>query len=208
HPVKCALLPLSGHDHEALHHAEHEAEELFGTRPRAISAGEELKPGQELRALACSVPGVAFTLNVPTPGDYALFFGECPEDLGMTLRRGGAAIEPAHVHEHGNHHHHHHHDEEVGSVGIEESRAIDSKKLNEWLGELLQSKGQDIFRMKGILNLKGADNRFVFQGVHMMFDGKLDRKWREGEARKSQIVFIGRNLDRSELTDGFRACVA
>jgi G3E family GTPase len=123
----------------------------------------------------------------------------------MTLRAGGALVEPGHVHEHG---HHHHHDEEVGSVGIEEKRLVDVKKLNDWMGELLQTKGKDIFRMKGILNLKGAEKRFVFQGVHMMFDGKPDRPWRADEERKSQLVFIGRNLNRQELNDGFRSCLA
>lgn len=102
----------------------------------------------------------------------------------------------------------HEHDETVTSVGLEETRELDPKRLNAWISELLQTKGADIFRMKGILNVKGSPNRFVFQGVHMLFEGKPDRAWRPDEARKSQLVFIGRNLDRVELNNGFRRCLA
>jgi G3E family GTPase len=112
--------------------------------------------------------------------------------------------------DHPDHHHEHDHthDESIGSVGIVLEGAVHAKKLNEWLGGLLQEKGQDIFRMKGVLNLKGDDKRFVFQGVHMMFDGQPDRKWKVGEERVNKLVFIGRNLDRQELTDGLKGCLA
>jgi G3E family GTPase len=62
--------------------------------------------------------------------------------------------------------------------------------------------------MKGILNIKGQANRFVFQGVHMLFEGKPDRPWKDALERKSQLVFIGRNLDREALNAGFRRCLA
>ena len=106
------------------------------------------------------------------------------------------------------HGHEHTHDESVTSVGIEERRELDAKKLNAWLSELLQTKGADIFRMKGILNIKGQANRFVFQGVHMLFEGKPERPWKSEADRKSQLVFIGRNLDRDALNAGCRRCLA
>lgn len=101
----------------------------------------------------------------------------------------------------------HQHDETVTSVAIVESGAVDGEKLNEWLGELLQTKGVDIFRMKGILNIAGEDLRFVFQGVHMLFTGKPDRPWKDSETRKNEMVFIGRNLDEAELKQNFRSCL-
>jgi G3E family GTPase len=101
----------------------------------------------------------------------------------------------------------HQHDETVGSVAIIESGAINEKRLNDWLGVLLRTKGADIFRMKGILNVKGDNNRFVFQGVHMLFDGNRDRPWNAGETRKNELVFIGRNLDEAELKAEFRKCL-
>ncbi|MEC4813000.1 MAG: GTP-binding protein [Scytonema sp. PMC 1069.18] len=102
----------------------------------------------------------------------------------------------------------HEHDESVYSVALVEQGALDGDKLNDWMGELLQTKGPDIFRMKGILNIAGEDNRFVFQGVHMIFEGKPDRPWKPSETRKNELVFIGRNLDEAKLREDFRACLA
>ncbi len=101
----------------------------------------------------------------------------------------------------------HEHDETVGSVAIVEAGELDGNKLNEWLGQLLQIQGPDIFRMKGILTIAGEDQRFVFQGVHMLFDGRADRPWKPGETRKNELVFIGRNLDEAQLKEDFRACL-
>jgi G3E family GTPase len=101
----------------------------------------------------------------------------------------------------------HAHDESVSSVGIALDGDLDAKKLNKWMSELLQTKGPDIFRMKGILSVKNDPNRFVFQGVHMLFDGRPDKPWGK-TPRTNRLVFIGRNLNREELTEGFRACLA
>lgn len=101
----------------------------------------------------------------------------------------------------------HEHDETVGSVALVESGELDMQKLNDWLSYLLQTQGTDIFRMKGILNIAGEDRRFVFQGVHMLFDAIRDRPWKKSETRKNQLVFIGRNLDRTQLSEDFRACL-
>jgi G3E family GTPase len=60
--------------------------------------------------------------------------------------------------------------------------------------------------MKGVLNLKGEARRYVFHGVHMVYDGRLERAW--GSARRSRLVFIGRHLDRGELEAGLQSCVA
>ena len=102
----------------------------------------------------------------------------------------------------------HEHDESVYSIALVEKGELDGIKLNQWLGNLLQTKGPDIFRMKGILNIAGEDERFVFQGVHMLLDGKPDRLWKEGEQRKNELVFIGRNLDETQLKKDFLACMA
>jgi G3E family GTPase len=101
----------------------------------------------------------------------------------------------------------HEHDESVASVALVEHGALDGKKLNNWLGHLLQTQGPDIFRMKGILNMAGEDHRFVFQGVHMLFDGTRDRPWKPDEPRKNELVFIGRNLNEAQLKEDFRQCL-
>ena len=102
----------------------------------------------------------------------------------------------------------HEHDESVYSVALVEENALDGDKLDKWLSNLLQTQGPDIFRTKGILNIAGDENRFVFQGVHMLLDGRADRPWKENETRKNELVFIGRNLDEAKLREEFKACVA
>ncbi len=100
----------------------------------------------------------------------------------------------------------HEHDDEVGSIAIERDGDVDLERLNTWLGKLLRERGVDIFRMKGFISLAGESRRFVFQGVHMLFDGQPDRQW--GDApRRNQLVFIGRNLDEQSMRQGFEACL-
>jgi G3E family GTPase len=101
----------------------------------------------------------------------------------------------------------HQHDAGITSVGITDAREVDMRKLEDWLSYLLQSRGQDIFRMKGVINVRGDDRRYVFHGVHMMFDGRLERPWAQAPRRNS-LVFIGRKLDRQELEAGFESCIA
>ncbi|MCK6544980.1 GTP-binding protein [Myxococcota bacterium] len=143
-------------------------------------------------------------LRVPRHGLVALYAEHRPEEVGLRLTRGDAPLDPvvarALTPEH-------RHDDEVTSVGIHVEGAIDPRRLDRWLGALLREQGNDIFRMKGIIDVRGSDNRFVFQGVHMLFDGREDRPWGAGP-RASDLVFIGRNLDRAALTRGFEACRA
>ncbi|MBM3568580.1 MAG: GTP-binding protein [Alphaproteobacteria bacterium] len=117
-----------------------------------------------------------------------------------------------HDHEHEHHHHDHGHDHiaaaGIASVSLSLDRPLDGDKFRPWLQSLLATQGQDILRSKGILDLKGQDRRFVFQGVHMMTDGAPGQPWQPGEKRHSQMVFIGRKLDGEKLRQGFESCAA
>jgi len=102
----------------------------------------------------------------------------------------------------------HEHDSEVTSVAFEADRPIDPERFNAWIGQLLAQKGQDILRSKGILHYAGEDRRFAFQAVHMLADGDFIGPAKEGDPRRSRIVFIGRDLNRPALRRGFEACQA
>ena len=102
----------------------------------------------------------------------------------------------------------HQHDDAITSVSLKEDRAIDINKFNDWIRQLLRNRGQDLLRSKGILDIKGSPNRFVFQAVHMLIEGDDGRRWEPGEARSSKLVFIGRNIEASELRAGFAGCAA
>ncbi|KAL2996508.1 hypothetical protein AAZX31_10G276200 [Glycine max] len=113
-----------------------------------------------------------------------------------------------HKHEHHDHHSHDHsHDPGVSSVSIVCEGSLDLEKANMWLGTLLLDRSEDIYRMKGLLSVQGMNERFVFQGVHDIFQGSPERLWGPDEPRVNKIVFIGKNLDAKELEKGFKACL-
>ena len=101
----------------------------------------------------------------------------------------------------------HQHDDSISSVGLKQAGALDMTRVNAWLTDLLANRGVDIFRMKGILNIDGQDQKFVFQGVHMLFSGEPLEAWLPDEKRESRIVFIGRKLDKDELQGHLDSCV-
>jgi G3E family GTPase len=119
-----------------------------------------------------------------------------------------------HDHDHPHHHHHdggglkHYHDEEMHAVALKTDKPLDPDKFFPWVQDLVQKEGPSILRCKGILSFKGDDERFVFQGVHMILDGDHQRPWQDGEKRESRIVFIGRKLPEERIREGFEACAA
>ena len=124
-------------------------------------------------------------------------------------------VEDDHDHDHHDHHEHehghglkHYHDEDMQSVAIAHDGEVDPQKFMPWLNDLVQREGGKILRSKGILAFKGEPKRFVFQGVHMMLDGDVQRDWQPDEKKLSKIVFIGRDLPAEKIRQGFRACFA
>jgi G3E family GTPase len=101
----------------------------------------------------------------------------------------------------------HEHEQRVGSVCLQSSGSMNEKALNRWLYQLVQAKGADLYRFKGILNVGDARRRFVLQGVHMWLDGRPGAVWQPDEDRRNQLVFIGKDLDRHELERGFLGCL-
>jgi G3E family GTPase len=201
------FLPVASRSDEEFEIARRHASGRFADESRKITLGDGFTPSLELQSFVFGRNGGEYTLHVSSTGEYGFFTQHVPAEFEMKLTRDGSgegvepirsqAFAPGHTH-----------DVTVSSVGIVEERPVDPRKLNNWMSKLLREKGVDIFRMKGILNLKGIEQRFIFQGVHMLFDGRQDRRWKDDESRKSQLIFIGRNLVRDELEEGFRACLA
>ncbi len=120
-----------------------------------------------------------------------------------------ACTDPTHDHGHG----HSHgaapaHTDPVGSVSLQLDGELDLDLVNDWLGDLLQERWEDLYRLKGVLAIQGFPERYVIQGVHALFEGQVDREWAQGERRGSKLVFIGKGLDADELRAGLQACVA
>ena len=165
---------------------------------------DQLVPGNRHWRMELEQEPLRFTLASPDGARVAIFTEHHPDEFAMRLTAAGARLEPLSEHAFKPDHEH---DDTVTSVGIEIAGDVDGEKLNVWLGDLLATKGVDLYRMKGVLAIRGEPRRYVFQGVHMLLDHRPDRPW--GDApRANRMIFIGRNLDRTALTEGFRACLA
>lgn len=101
----------------------------------------------------------------------------------------------------------HSHTAGISTVAITTPGDLDGLKVSQWFRELLAEFGQNIMRMKGILNLRKDPDQFVFQGVHLLFEGRPGRAWADQEERLNRLVFIGRDLDKDKITEGFLSCI-
>ncbi|KAK9148499.1 hypothetical protein Scep_007256 [Stephania cephalantha] len=114
--------------------------------------------------------------------------------------------DPGHEHHH-RHPHGHAHDSAVSSVSIVSEGVLDLDEVDDWLERLVDEKGDDLYRMKGILSINGSNERYIFQGVKSMLDGSSGKPWGSDEKRLNKLVFIGRNLDEDVLKKGFKGCL-
>lgn len=95
----------------------------------------------------------------------------------------------------------------VTSFVIREEQPLDLAKVNAWMTAVVEELGEYLYRYKGILSIQGMDERVVFQGVHTLFAGQVDRKWRDDEPRITEIVFIGKGLNKEWFVEHIKECM-
>ncbi len=132
-------------------------------------------------------------------------------DLQRALENDPHFLE-ADDHDHHGHDHHHGeaspiHDVSVKSISLRGGE-MDPRKFFPWIEKTTQMDGPSILRLKGIIAIKDDPDRYVVQGVHMILEGDHQRPWKEGEARETRLVLIGRDLDAERLKRTFEACQA
>jgi G3E family GTPase len=196
------VLPVASLDESVIAGAREAAVKAFADWENRVPAGGTVTPGPTLHRLLLDEGHAGFKLEVAQSGLFVVFEG-CGEDP-LHVHVGGDTVKPTWQ---ADYHAAHEHNESVTSVGIQQPGDLDGKKLNEWIGTLLRVQGNDIYRMKGVLSVKGSAKRLVFQGIHMLFDAKFDREW-GAEPRVNTLVFIGKKLDRAALNEAFRSCLA
>ena len=101
----------------------------------------------------------------------------------------------------------HAHDPGMESVCVQLAGNLDHDQLDQWPSQLLDARGDDIFRLKGIVALASDDRRYVLQGVHRIVERRPADPWGL-EHRDNRVIFIGRNLDREALIAGMANCLA
>jgi len=200
-----ALVPVKSLAEADLAAAREAAVLIFSDWETILKPGDAILPGSTRQQLVFPSFPATFPVRIEHPGFYAMYTQHHPDEFDAALHLAGEVVAPTwqHVFKPD-----HEHDDEVASVGITTPGELDGTRLNEWISTLLRTKGNDIFRMKGVLSVRGSNKRLVFQGVHMLFDAKFDREWVPREARTNTLIFIGRNLDRDRLSAGFHACLA
>ena len=131
-----------------------------------------------------------------------------PEFLNADPHAGHSHDHDDHEHgEHCDHPHHHAHDDDVKSFVFRSDKAFNPAKLEEFLGAIVQVYGPKMLRYKGVLNMKGADRKVIFQGVHQLMGSDLGPKWMPGEKKTSKMVFIGLDLPRDVFLQGLEGCL-
>ncbi|MDP2121930.1 MAG: GTP-binding protein [Hoeflea sp.] len=106
------------------------------------------------------------------------------------------------------HFHDHEHDDHVSSFSLTSDAPLSPERFFPWIQGVAQHFGMDMLRMKGIIAFEGDDDRYVMQGVHMLLEGNHQRPWKPDETRLTRVVFIGRNLPRAIIENGFARCIA
>ncbi len=92
----------------------------------------------------------------------------------------------------------HDHDDNINSIELICDRAFEPKSLTEKLQKLVQE--QEIYRIKGFVEVPNKSMRLVLQGVGNRFDTFYDRLWLKEETRQTRLVFIGRNLTNDSIS--------
>jgi len=162
-----------------------------------VESEDELKEVEtRIRAINETVP-IKRTTNSEVEMDFIL--GIKGFSLDKIIEMDDAFLEDSHDHQH---------DSRVSSVGIDVPGEVVQQKLNDWISWLLKEKGTDLFRSKGVLAVKGMKQKFVFQAIHMLFANSMEGAWEPGEEKRCKMVFIGKNLNREELTSGFMKCMS
>ena len=226
--MSLVVVPNQGTDDAALRESAEWCVRQYAEPAENIHPGEDIPAGKHV-SLRLDSPGrKSFFFEVDAPGRVGLYAQHLAEEFDLQLKNadgeafklgGNFCSEPGceeetprikgalvPVEAERTWVAQHEHDDEVGSISIEVDGDCDPQKLNGWLSKLLSERGVDIFRMKGFISVAGESRRFVFQGVHMLFDGQPDREW--GDApRRNQLVFIGRNLDGQSMREEFEACL-
>lgn len=101
----------------------------------------------------------------------------------------------------------HEHDTSIVSVSMKLDGEVNQEMLMRWVQRLVMEDGANLYRYKGVIAVKGKEEKFVFQGVGMLLSGDFQGQWKPDEPRQSRFVFIGKNLDKKFLTEAFESCL-
>jgi G3E family GTPase len=202
--MKVGAIAVASSSLEEIDRAAETARPLFSAERTLAIGNTSIFAGGPVLELPIDAP-TSLELTMARDGIVALVTQHLPDEFGTQLMVAGTAVAPDRAR---TFRADHTHDASVTSVGLTLERPLNPDALTAWLRELVARQGTDIFRLKGVLAIAGDDCRWIVQGVHMLVSADQDLPWPANAARTSQLIFIGRNLDRDALTAGFASCAA
>jgi G3E family GTPase len=134
---------------------------------------------------------------------YECSYGKVEKDLLNLAAYDGDSLENKLLNPHYHHHHHH----ELVAHSFDFMQPLLANKFEHWINMLLFLSGYQIYRIKGILNIESETNKIIFQSVRSNSKINVGSPWKEGEIRKSKIIFIGNNVKREPLEKGLKGCL-
>ncbi len=141
--------------------------------------------------------------------DVARWLNE--EAFSDTHAAHGHRHEHKHDHEHQHEHDHAHqhdvnrHDDHIRAFCFSFDEPIAPDLFDEWLSLLVGFKGQNILRIKGIVNLAGEDKPVVIHGVQHIFHPTVTLPEWPSDDHRTRIVFITHDIERSVIERSFSA---
>lgn len=175
---------------------------LFSMPLDSAAEAGSVQPGNQPYVLNFSKSPTT-TLAIPVTGNYLLFTEHLPEEFSFALSGNGQKVRPL---EENQFKPAHEHDQSVSSVGIESEESLDAENFLYYIESMVKMFGNELYRYKGVISIAGEERRIVLQGVHMLFGMEPGAIWKPGEKRRSTLIFIGKNLNLTLLTQGFLAC--
>ncbi|NJM91408.1 MAG: GTP-binding protein [Rhodospirillaceae bacterium] len=184
--------------------AEPERRAALETRLRALNPAAPLLPVAHGAVAAESL----FNAGLYNPAE------KNPDVVRWLKEEAYAQANDHHHHDHHDHHHHDHapqdhahgqrldvnrHDDHIRAFCLTHDRPIAWDKFVTWIEMLITMRGADLLRIKGILNVAGADAPIAIHGIqHLLHPPATLPGW-SGPDRRSRIVFITRDLERAWL---------
>jgi len=178
---------------------------IFSGQCTSKSSGSILSIGKEVQELLITETDSNFTFSLPEDSCLVFFTQHLPHEFSLTLNHTDYGIQEPLVYK--EFRAAHAHDEAVSSVGVEIEGELDPEAFTYFINGVIHTFGNDLYRYKGIVAIKGESEKIVLQGVHMLFEMQPGVLWKKDESRKNAIIFIGKNLDRNLLTQGFISCL-
>lgn len=114
-------------------------------------------------------------------------------------------------HDHGDHGHHHHdanrHDDRIRAYCLVEEAPVPWNRFVDFMEALINDYGEQILRIKGLLNVVESDGPVVVHGVQHMFHPPVRLEEWPGDDRRSKLVFITRDVDDDVVAPMFKRLV-